>query len=109
MKKIARKIIACDFDGCLCVDCAPEIGSPNWEAINKLKDEQARGTAIILWTCRRGKNLQRAISACAEWGLEFDAINEDIPEVIRIRGECSRKIIADEYWDDHAVSVIYKE
>lgn len=104
-----RKIIAVDFDGCLCVDKSPDIGEPNWAIINELKKEQHLGTAIILWTCREGKNLNLAINACDSWGLKFDSINENIPEVIRLWGNSSRKVTADEYWDDRAVKKCVKE
>ena len=100
-----RKIIAVDFDGCICTDCSPNIGEPNWEVINKLKQEQQLGTALILWTCREGKILKNAVKACAKWGLVFDAVNENVPEIIRLWGTSSRKVTADEYWDDKAVTI----
>jgi histidinol phosphatase-like enzyme len=100
-----RKIIAVDFDGCICSDKSPDIGEPNWDIINAIKSEQKVGTAIILWTCREGRNLKNAIAACEKWGLKFDTINENIPEIIRLWGGDSRKVTADEYWDDRAVIV----
>lgn len=98
-----RKIIAVDFDDCICTNNWPDVGIPDWDIINALKQEQKSGTALILWTCRGGIALQNAISACASWGLVFDEVNENLPEQIKTWGRNSRKIYADEYWDDLAV------
>ena len=100
-----RKIIAVDFDGTICTDAYPEIGEPRWDVINKLKIEKARGAALILWTCRCGMDLFAAIRACYEWGLEFDAVNENLPESKERWGNDPRKIAADIYLDDRAMNV----
>ena len=99
------EVIAIDFDGCLCTSAYPEIGFPNWEAISKAKSRQKNGAKLILWTCREGELLQNAINACIEWGLYFDAVNDSIPEWKEFYGNDSRKIGANEYWDDKAVKV----
>lgn len=103
-----RKVIAVDFDDCICTNNWPDVGKPDWDIINALKQEQANGAALILWTCRAGIPLQNAISACKNWGLIFEAVNENIPERIKLWGRDSRKISADEYWDDLAVTKINK-
>lgn len=98
------KVIAVDFDGCICKMRWPDIGDPNWDVINALKDEKQNGSKIILWSCRCGELLQAALDACDNWGLQFDAVNENIPERLVEYGYSeSRKISADEYWDDLAV------
>lgn len=71
-----RRAIAIDFDGCICQSKYPEIGEPNWHVIEEAKKEQAAGAGLILWTCRAGKELDAAITACKEWGLNFDAVNQ---------------------------------
>lgn len=53
------KIIAVDFDGCLAVNKWPEVGEPIWKNINRLKEEQANGTKVILWTNRVGEPWRR--------------------------------------------------
>lgn len=94
------KIIAVDFDGTLCENKWPEIGAPNEELINHLKSQQVVGNKIILWTCREGDLLSDAINWCRGHGLLFDAINENLPDVIREFGGSNRKIFAHEYIDD---------
>ncbi len=97
-----RKAIAIDFDGCLCTDEYPNIGAPNWDVINRAKQEQQSGTGLILWTCREGVLLQEAVDACARWGLTFDAVNESLPDWIAAFQTRPRKVGASEYWDDKA-------
>lgn len=97
------KVIAVDFDGCLCTNEFPNIGVPNYNVINSAKQEQADGAALILWTCRVGDRLTEAVRACESWGLHFDAVNENLPSLIEEFGGDTRKIFATEYWDDRAV------
>lgn len=100
-----RKVIAIDFDGCICTNKYPNIGDPNWEVICVAIDEQERGAALILWTCREGDLLKAAIDASKDWGLHFDAVNESLPEWVEFFGNNPRKIGATEYWDDRAVKI----
>ena len=37
----------------------PEVGEPIWKNINRLKEEQANGTKVILWTNRVGEPWRR--------------------------------------------------
>lgn len=98
-----RKAIAVDFDGCLCENAWPEIGPPNWAVIRAALEQQRAGAALILWTCRSGELLDKAVAWCGEHGLTFDAVNENLPERLEHYGSESRKVSADEYWDDLAV------
>ncbi len=98
-----RKAIAVDFDGCLCEEAWPEIGAPHMDVINAAIVEQRNGAALILWTCRTGELLDKAVLWCKEHGLVFDAVNENLPERLEHYGSESRKVSADEYWDDRAV------
>lgn len=100
--KLDFKIIAVDFDGTLCKEEWPNIGKPNESVINYIKEQRAEGAKVILWTCREGELLDAAIRWCKEQGLEFDAINDNIPEAAEVFGGNSRKIYADEYIDDKA-------
>ena len=93
-------IYAVDFDGTLCKDAYPEIGEPNIPLILHFKTIKAMGNKLILWTCREGELLTQAVEWCKHWGLEFDAVNENLPELIKKFGNDCRKIGADYYCDD---------
>lgn len=97
------KIIAVDFDGTLCGNKWPEIGEANEELIDYLRDRQKNGDKLILWTCRVGDMLQKAVEWCKEKELVFDAINENLPEIIKNFGSDTRKIFANEYIDDRNI------
>lgn len=97
-----RRVIAVDFDGVLCADRWPEIGEAYGAVIEAAKEERRRGAALILWTCRCGAALREAVAWCEDRGLVFDAVNENLPERIAVYGTESRKVSADEYWDDRA-------
>ena len=102
-------VVAVDFDGTLCVNKYPEIGKMNINLIERIKKMQEAGVKFILWTCRAGTLLDEAIEACESQGLHFDAINDNLPEHKAIYPYSGRKITANEYWDDKAVSIIYEE
>lgn len=99
------RCIAVDFDGTLFVTDFPHIVEPKWDVINRAKAEQAKGTVLILWTCRHGEHLEDALRAGAEVGLSFDYVNEVEPQRVAFFGGDGRKIGADEYWDDRAVCI----
>ena len=100
-----KNIIAVDFDGTLCENKYPEIGEPNMELIDYLMKRQINGDKIILWTCRNKEQTQAAVDWCSNKGLEFDAVNENLPEIIEEFGGDSRKIFANVYIDDRNVSL----
>lgn len=98
------KIIAVDFDGTLCENKYPEIGEPKMNVINYILEQQRQGAKLILWTCRRHLMLEKAVNWCYErFGIEFDAVNRNLPETIEWMYGDSRKIFAHEYIDDRAV------
>ncbi len=96
------RIIAVDFDGTLCTDSYPQIGMPNMPLIRFLRRAREQGNRVILWTCRCGGALGEALAWCRGYGLEFDAVNENVPEIMEWYGTESRKISADLYIDDKA-------
>lgn len=104
-----NKIIAVDFDGTLCENKYPEIGEPRADVIEKLLQEQRNGAHTILWTCRRGEELAAAVYWCIERGIAFDAINDNLNYNVEKFGGDTRKIYADEYWDDKAVLPFERE
>lgn len=98
-------IIAVDFDKTLSLDVEyPNIGKPNTELISILNQLQGLDHIIILWTCREGNELDEAIDWCARQGLYFDYVNCNVPWL----GFDCRKIVADWYIDDRAVSALDK-
>lgn len=105
------KKLAVDFDGTIVTDKFPEIGEPNWEFIEWLKKCKDNGCRLILWTCRNNTSptcpgvLDNAVEFCNSIGLEFDAINENLPEVKEKWGGDTRKVLADYYLDDKSVIV----
>ena len=97
------QIIAVDFDGTLCFSNWPELGEPNLPLIRYLIEQKRCGNKLILWTCRAGEALEKAVSWCREHQLEFDAVNDNLPEIIEKYGTNSRKITCDYYIDDKAI------
>ena len=102
-KESHSKIIALDFDGTLVTNKYPEVGEPIEKNILKLKKEQTDGAKVILWTSRVGNYLKEAVDFCKEHGIHLDAVNENLPEIIKAFDGDTRKIFANEYWDDRAV------
>jgi len=97
------QIIIVDFDRTLCYSNWPELGEPNQPLIEYLRSQRSNGNKLILWTCRAVEALEKAISWCRDQQLEFDAINDILPEIIEQYGNNSRKITCDYYIDDKAV------
>ena len=103
-----HNVIAVDFDGTLCKNAWPDIGEPYLGTIEWLKRIRKDGNKLILWTCRDGMALVDAIVWCADRGLFFDAINDDLEEYKHTRIGNSRKILADFYIDDKSLYPWYR-
>lgn len=97
-----RRIVAVDFDGTLAMTKFPKVLAPNNRIIKKCKKIKEQGDILILWTCRCGEDLAAAVEWCREQGLEFDYINENVPDNVNRWGNDTRKIFANEYIDDKA-------
>jgi len=103
-------ILAIDYDATLFEGTWPEKGKPMQEIIDRVKEFKAHGAELVLWTCREGISLAEATERCAKAGIEFDAINDNVPsqlEWMKERAEqgeifATRKIFADFYLDDRA-------
>lgn len=101
--------ITVDFDGTLVEHQYPAIGEIKQKTIEKLldkKDELAKvgqELVVILWTCRSNNTLIAAKTWCKE-NMPISIIpkyyneNPDVPMD-------SRKIFANEYWDDRAFNI----
>ena len=79
-----------DFGGTLCFSKWPELGEPNRPLIEYLIAQKKSCNKLILWTCRAGEALENAVSLCCEHQLEFDVINDYLPEIIEMYGNNSR-------------------
>lgn len=96
-------ILAVDFDGTLSLGEWPSVGPANEKLFRFLRKRKDEGDKLILWSCRVGKPLEDAVAWCRENNLEFDAVNDNLPEVVEIYGTNSRKISCDYYIDDKAL------
>lgn len=79
-KQLDFQTIAVDFDGTLCYSKWPELDQPNLALIEYLQEWKRNGNKLILWTCRVGEALSKAVEWCREQNLEFDAVNDNLPE-----------------------------
>lgn len=86
------------------VEVEKALSGDNTALISHLIKRRIQGNKLILWTCRNGDRLKEAVSWCKKYGLEFDAVNENLPEMIAWHGNDFRKVAADVYIDDKAVN-----
>jgi hydroxymethylpyrimidine pyrophosphatase-like HAD family hydrolase len=93
-------ILAVDFDGTLY-----DGDQVNYKLINRLKKNQKQGDIVILWTCRDGKRLTEALNILAKSGFKPNLVNQNAPQAIQSLGYDPRKILADIYIDDKAISI----
>ena len=101
-----KLVFAVDFDGTLVTNKYPEVGYPKWDVINFCKKRQELGDIIILWTCRTGKYLKDAVTYLKDiCSFVPNYINENAPYDHSLYEDESRKIGADYYIDDRAISV----
>lgn len=94
--------IAVDFDGTIVEHKYPAIGKEKPFAIDTLKQLAAEGNKLILWTSRDGELLTEAVRFCRARGLEFYAVNSNLPPGALFPDAAggSTKVIADVYIDD---------
>lgn len=104
LKESQRKIIAVDFDDTLFMTTYPKIDVPNPRMIQLCRHWKRKGHCLILWTCREGKELMEAVEICADYGIEFDAVNDNLESGKKKWKNNPRKIYADYYIDDKAVN-----
>ena len=98
-----RKIIAVDFDGTIVEHRYPAIGKEKEGAIDTLKRLAKEGNKLILWTVREGDLLDEAVAFCRSRGLEFYAVNSNLPQnelFLSSAKSISGKVSADVYIDD---------
>ena len=99
-------IIAVDFDGTIVDHRYPSIGKEIPGAIETLKKVVKEGNRLILWTVREGDLLQDAVDFCRSRGLEFFAVNSNVPQndfFLSSAKAVSGKVSADIYIDDRNI------
>lgn len=100
-KQLFPPILAVDFDGTIVENKFPEIGKPDYTVVEAIQAYKAMGWKIILWSCRTDDMLQDAVNYCKnQFNLDFDAVNDNLPEVQQYFGGNTRKVFANLYWDD---------
>lgn len=104
--KLFPPIVAVDFDGTLVTNKYPYLGEPIVPVIEAIKRLRDCGWKTILWTCRTGDQLDEAIGFCKSFGLEFDEVNRNLPEVREYFGGDTRKVFANIYVDDKSARLI---
>ena len=105
-------VIAVDFDGTLIRGGQypyADVREVNCEMVSLVKYWMGcSNIKLVLWSCRDINSDPKAyanmIRFCKYYGLEFDAINDNIQEYKDVGVKC-RKIIADIYVDDNSASL----
>ena len=96
-----KLIYSFDFDGTIVTNKFPEIGDQIKETIDFIKKVKNDGNYIILNTMREGDCLNDAIQFCKTLGIEFDAVNDNLPHMKDFYNNNPRKIFANYYIDDY--------
>lgn len=99
------KVLAMDFDGTIVhYNNAAEIGELIPGVVDELRNIKKAGWVIVIWTSRPDVDSVRKI--LDKMGVPYDLINENpyIPEDAPKEIVNSRKIFADVYVDDRALS-----
>ena len=95
--------MAVDLDGTIVEHKYPEIGKEMLFAFDTLLALQKQKHLLILWTFRKGKELDEAVEFCRRRGLEYYAVNASYTEEEFDEEFSSRKIEADIFIDDRNI------
>lgn len=104
-RNMNKLIYAFDFDGTIVTNEFPEIGTPIMNVVHLIYQVKAEGHYIILNTMRENESLMRALMFCKSLGIEFDAVNDNLPHMKEFYKNNPRKIFANFYIDDHNMFV----
>lgn len=110
MKKFEGQSVAVDIDSTLSIGDYkyPELGEPNIPLIKSLNRFREEGGVVVINTLREtgsplGDILTPALEFLKENGLEWDYVNDNIPERIRKWNDNPRKIAATYHIDDRNI------
>lgn len=105
-------IIAIDFDGTIAEDRFPDVGKMVPQAVDTMLKFKQDGHKLILWTCRTDlperKYLTEAVEFCRNYGIEFDAVNDNLPDSPFMNLANCRKVFADYYIDDKSMFPLWE-
>lgn len=104
-RNMNKLIYAFDFDGTIVTNEFPEIGTPIMNVVHLIHQVKAEGHYTILNTMREDALLDEAIEFCKRLGVEFDAVNDNLPHMKEFYKNNPRKIFANFYIDDHNMFV----
>ena len=75
--------------------------SQTWHSLNISRNGNVMAINSFSGLAVRGEALSKAVEWCREQNyFEFDAVNDNLPEIIEFYGHNSRKISCDYYIDD---------
>ena len=95
-------VIAVDFDGCITTENNfPSLSEPRPYVVEAIKHIQQAGHKVILWTCREGIHLERAVAWLHDHDINLSGYNYNPFYQLQ-----SRKIVADMYIDDKNVFMV---
>ncbi len=97
-----RIILAIDFDGTIVKPGPDNYKLDDFELMPNAKSvlkDLYKKAYLILWTCRQGKELEKALKFLKKNGIKFHKINENVDT---LDFKTSDKIFADIYFDDRA-------
>lgn len=100
-----KQIYSFDFDGTIVTNKFPEIGIPIKQVVELIKKVKSEGHYVILNTMREGELLNKAVEYCKSLGIEFDAVNDNLPHMKKFYKNNPRKVFANFYIDDHNLFV----
>jgi len=103
---VKHLVIGVDFDGTIVKDRYPNIGKPKFLAFESLK-RLSKSHTLILWTCRKDKELDEVIKYCEQHGIKFNYVNQNTFSRIREYGGDCRKLSCDLLIDDKAGLVFW--
>ncbi len=100
--KRPRLILAIDYDQTLADSGWPDPGTLKKGAKKWCEWAQWRGHRLILWTCREGEDLDKALDYLNSQGLCFDLVNCNDPERVAFFKSDTRKVGCEWLFDDKA-------
>ena len=100
-------IIGVDFDGTIVTKAFPGIGRLRFLARPILRWAWNNGHTVVLWTCRERHHLEEAKRFMTSRAIPYDYVNENVPRLIELYDNDSRKLGCDLLVDDTAGFVFW--